>query len=150
MINLKSVKKLRDESGAAVSDIRSALEEADDDLAKAKKILAQKGLEKAASKKDRQLKAGWIEVYSHSGKVGVLVKLLCETDFVAKTKEFQNLAHELALQVASMNPESIEELLSQEYIRDPSTTVDELIKGASGKLAENIQIERFERFALNE
>ena len=96
------------------------------------------------------MKSGIVEVYSHSGKVGVLIELLCETDFVAKTPDFKNLAHELALQVASMKPDSRESLLSQEYIRDPSLTIDALIKSVIGKLGENILVGRFERIALGD
>ena len=112
--------------------------------------MVMKGLDKALTKSDREVKAGLVEVYSHNGKVGVLVELLCETDFVAKTDDFKNLAHELSLQIASMNPSSMEELLSQEYIRDATMTVDQLIKSAVGKLGENIQVGRFERIALGE
>ncbi|MBI2338609.1 elongation factor Ts, partial [Candidatus Daviesbacteria bacterium] len=96
------------------------------------------------------VKAGIVDVYSHGGKVGVLVEVLCETDFVARTDDFKNLAHELSLQIASMNPSSLEEFLSQEYIRDNSLTIDQLIKSLIGKLGENIQIGRFERIALGE
>ncbi|MDO8638707.1 MAG: elongation factor Ts, partial [Candidatus Daviesbacteria bacterium] len=84
------------------------------------------------------------------GKVGVLVEVLCETDFVAKTPDFKNLAHELSLQIASMNPENVEELLKQEYIRDNSQTIENLIKSVIGKLGENIQVGKFSRIALGE
>lgn len=119
-------------------------------LIKAKEWLRQKGLDKASSKSDREVKAGMVDVYSHGGKVGVLVELLCETDFVARTDDFKNLAHELSLQIASMNPSSVEELLKQEYIRDNSQTIDQLIKSAVGKLGENILVGRFERIALGD
>ncbi len=91
-----------------------------------------------------------VEVYSHNGKVGVLVEVMCETDFVAKTEDFKNLAHELSLQIASMNPSSVEKLLAQEYIRDNALTIDQLIKSVIGKLGENIVVGRFERIALGE
>lgn len=149
-VSIDDLKKLREETGAGISDVRMALEEAKGDAAKAKEIIKQKGLDKAASKSEREVKAGLVEVYSHGGRVGVLVELLCETDFVAKTEDFKTLAHELALQVASMKPDSVEELLSQEYIRDPSLTIDGLIKSVVGKLGENIQVGRFERVALGE
>lgn len=148
MANLDDLKKLRVETGAGIADVRQALEEADGDLTKAKEIIKVKGLDKAAAKSDREVKSGLVEVYSHAGKVGVLVELLCETDFVAKTDDFKVLAHELALQVASMNPGSIEKLLVSEYVRDPSQTVEQLIKGVIAKLGENIQVGRFERIAL--
>ncbi len=149
-IPLELIKKLRSETGAGIADCRQALSESDGDMEKAKDWLKQKGLDKAASKGEREVKAGIVEVYSHSGRVGVLVELLCETDFVARTDDFKSLAHELALQIASMNPSSLEDLLSQEYIRDNSLTVEQLVKTTIGKLGENIQIGRFERIALGE
>lgn len=149
-VDIELLKKLREQTGAGISDVRSALEEAGGDEEKARQILKQKGLDKAGSKMDREVKAGIVEVYSHAGRVGVLVELLCETDFVAKTDDFKNLAHELVLQIASMKPESVGELLEQDYVRDPSQKVEDLIKSVIGKLGENIQIGRFERIALGE
>ncbi|MBI2086310.1 translation elongation factor Ts [Candidatus Daviesbacteria bacterium] len=149
-MNIEDIKKLREQTGAGIADCREALKEADGDLEKAKEILKKKGLDKAASKWEREVKAGIVDVYSHAGKVGVLVELLCETDFVARTDDFKNLAHELSLQIASMNPSSLEELLSQEYVRDNQQTVDQLIKSVIGKVGENIQVGRFERVALGE
>lgn len=147
---IDDIKKLREETGAGIADCRQALEEAKGDFEKAKEIIKKKGLDKASQKSDREVKAGFVETYSHAGKVGVIVELLCETDFVARTEDFKNLAHELALQIASMNPSSVDNLLSQEYIRDNSQTIDQLVKSISGKLGENIQIGRFERISLGE
>lgn len=147
-MDIKLIKQLRQQIGAGMVDCRQALEEAKGNMEKAKEVLKKKGLDKASSKSDREVKSGLVEVYSHNGKVGVLVEVLCETDFVARTEDFKNLAHELALQIASMNPSSVEELLSQEYIRDNTQSVDQLIKGVSGKLGENIQVGRFDRIAL--
>ena len=149
-VSVDEIKKLREETGAGIADCREAIEEAGGDLEIAKEVLKKKGLDKAASKGDREVKSGLVEVYSHGGKVGVLVELLCETDFVAKTEDFKNLAHEIALQVASMKPESVGELLEQEYIRDNSQKIDDLIKQVISKLGENIQVGRFERIALGE
>ena len=149
-MNIDDIKKLREATGAGIADCRSALEEAKGNMGKAKEILKKKGLNKASSKEGREVKNGVVEVYSHNGKVGVLVEVLCETDFVAKTEDFKNLAHELALQIASMNPLSVEELLTQEYIRDNSMTVDQLIRSVIGKLGENIQVGKFERISLGE
>lgn len=150
MINVDDIKKLRDETGAGIADIKQALEEANGDLEKAKGLLKQKGLDKAAKKAEREVKSGLVEVYSHGGKVGVVAELLCETDFVAKTADFKNLAHELALQIASMDPKTVEELLAQEYIRDSSLTIGELVKSTVGKLGENIQVGKFSRIELGE
>lgn len=149
-MDIEQIKKLREQTGAGIADCKEALTQSKGDIIKAKAWLKKKGLDKASSKAGREVKSGVVDVYSHVGKVGVLIELLCETDFVARTEEFKVLAHELALQIASMNPSSVEELLSQEYIRDNSQTVDQLIKSVSGKLGENIQVGRFERIALGE
>ncbi len=149
-MNIEDIKKLRQDSGAGIADCKEALSLSKGDIEKAKQWLKKKGLDKASSKLKREVKAGIVDVYSHAGKVGVLVEVLCETDFVARTGDFKNLAHELSLQIASMNPESLEELLSQEYIRDNSMTVEQLIKSVIGKVGENIQVGRFERIALGE
>lgn len=149
-MNLEDLKKLREQTGAGIADCKEALKESNGDMEKAKQYLKQKGFEKGAKKGDREVKAGIIDVYSHVGKVGVLVEVLCETDFVARTDDFKNLAHELSLQIASMSPSSLEGLLTQQYIRDNSLTVDQLVKSISGKLGENIQIGRFTRIALGE
>ena len=150
MIIRDDIKKLREQTGAGIADCREALSELGGNIEKAKQWLRKKGLDKASTKSNREVKTGIVETYSHGGKVGVLLELLCETDFVAKTEEFKNLAHEIALQVASMDPSSVEELLAQEYIRDNSQTVNDLVKGVIGKLGENIQVGRFERIGLGE
>ena len=150
MADIDDIKKLRETTGAGIADCKEALTVSKGDLKKALMWLKQKGLDKAAKKSAREVKAGLIETYSHNGQVGVLVELLCETDFVAHTSDFKNLAHELALQVASMNPQNLEELLAQEYIRDGSLTVKGLIKSVIGKLGENIKVGKFCRVALGE
>lgn len=149
-IKLDDIKLLRQQTGAGISDCREALEYSQGDMEKAKEWLKKQGLNKASSQLKRELKTGIVETYSHGGKVGVLVEVLCETDFVARTEDFKNLAHELALQIASMDPSSVEDLMSQEYIRDNSQTVEQLVKGVSGKLGENIQVGEFTRIALGE
>lgn len=150
-IPASEVKKLRDETGAGVMDVRAALEEADGDISRAKEILRERGLEKAAAKGSRETDQGLVETYVHDGsKMGAMVLVACETDFVARTSEFKSLAKELAMQVASMNPESVEELLQQEYIRDPSKTIKELVAEVIAKTGENVQIRKIARFALGE
>lgn len=149
-ITVDQIKQLREQTGAGIADCKEALSLSKGDFQKAKKWLKQKGLDKASKKENREVKNGLVEVYSHSGKIGVLVEVMCETDFVARTQDFKNLAHEIALQVASMNPQSVEDLLSQEYIRDNTMTIDQLVKGVIGKLGENIQVGRFERIAFGE
>lgn len=150
-ISAEQVKKLRDETGAGVMDARSALVEAKGDFEKAKEILKTKGAEAVAKKAERETSQGLIETYVHAGgKVGSMVYLACETDFVAKTDEFKNLAKELAMQVAAMNPETTEELMEQEYIRDPGKTVKELVEETVTKTRENIQVKRIARFSLRD
>src|SRR3989344_4140439 len=144
-ISLDLLKKLRAETSAGVSDCRLALEDAGGDLEKAKKLIVERGVAKAAKKADRETGSGLIESYVHGGKVGVLVELRCETDFVARTDDFKSLAHELALQVAAMNPKNVQVFLASEYIRDPKLTIDALIKQTIAKLGENITVARFTR-----
>lgn len=147
-VDVKLIKQLRDKTSAGVSDVRAALEEASGDFKKAEEILKKKGFERASKKADRATRAGLIEAYVHQSRVGALVELLCETDFVARTDEFKTLAHEIAMQVASMNPKDNSALLRQEYIRDPSKTIQDLIREAIAKLGENIIVARFSRFEL--
>lgn len=149
MVDVKLIRQLRDKTSAGVSDVREALEQSSNDIKKAEEILRKKGFEHAAKKEGRETSQGLIESYIHANaKVGALVEILCETDFVARTTEFKNLAHELCLQVASMNPKDSSVLLKQEYVRDPSKTVGDLIKETIAKLGENITVGRFTRFEL--
>src|SRR5690606_9683707 len=113
------IKALREETGAGIMDVKKALEEADNNVEKAKEIIRERGMARADKKADRETKEGFIGSYIHTtGKVAALVSLLCETDFVARNEEFRTLAREIAMQVASMRPETVEELLDQEHIRD--------------------------------
>lgn len=147
-VDVNLLKQLREKTGAGVADIREALEESKNDLKKAEEVLKKKGFEKAAKKGDRETNAGLIDSYIHQGRVGSIVELMCETDFVARTDEFKGLAHEISMQVASMNPKTVKDLEKQEYIRDPSKTISDLVSEAIAKLGENIIIGRFQRFEL--
>ncbi len=148
-IDLKALKKLRDETAASIADCRTALEESAGDYKKALEWIKKRAVEKADKKADRATSQGLIEAYIHQGgKVGVLVELLCETDFVAKTDDFKALAREVAMQIAAMNPKDVDSLLKQDYIRDSSQTIEKLIKSVIGKLGENITIKRFTRFEI--
>lgn len=143
------LKKLREESQAGIADCRMALEETENDYDKAKEWLKKRGMDKAAKKGDRETAEGLIEAYIHgNGKVGAMIEIACETDFVARTDEFKSLAHEIAMQAAAMKPESLEKLLGQDYIRDSSMTIDQLIKSVIGKLGENIVLKNFKVFEL--
>lgn len=139
--SLEDIKKLREDTSAGVADCREALEEAKGDFAQAKAALQKKGLERAAKKSDREVKAGNVFSYiHHNARVGSIVSLACETDFVAKTDDFQKLGKELAMHIAAASPETVDELLEQEYVRDSSKKIQELVKSVIGVLGENIQI----------
>jgi len=150
-MNVDQIKKLRSETKAGVMEVKKALEESKGDMEKAKKWLIEQGLSKAAKKADRETGEGLIVAYIHNtGKVGAIVKLGCETDFVAKTEDFQTLGREVGMQVASMNPQTIEDLLKQDYIRDGSKTIDALIKEAIAKIGENIVVLEMKRMEIGE
>lgn len=140
-IKASEIKKLREETGAGIMDAKKALQESGGDMDKAKKLIAAKGIEKAEKKADRETGVGRVFGYVHfNGKTGAMVRLSCETDFVAKTEDFEKLGKEIAMQVASMAPESIEDLSGQAYLRNPQLTIGELVKELSGKTGENVQI----------
>ena len=140
-ITMDQIKALREETGAGIMDVRKALTESNGDVAKAREWIKQKGLTRAAEKADRETGATFVFAYVHfNGKVGALVKLACETDFVAKTEDFQNLGREIAMQVASMKPETVDELMAQDYLRDSSQTIEQLVKGVTGKTGENVRV----------
>jgi elongation factor Ts len=149
--DIKLLKQLREETAASIADCRMALEETNNDYKKALEWLKKRGLEKAGKKADRETSQGLIDAYIHQGgKIGVLLEVRCETDFVAKTDDFKNLTKELGMQISAMNPKNVEELLKQEYIRDPKMTIEELVKSVIGKLGENITVARFQRYALGD
>lgn len=163
-IRVGTVKELREQSGAAVMQCQSALIEAEGDIEKALQILKQKSLFQAQKRANRATSQGLIETYIHAGgRIGAMVEVNCETDFVARTKEFKELAHHLAMQVAAMNPRFISEeevserseiepqtacLLLQADIKDPERTVKEIIAETIAKVGENIRVSRFARFEL--
>jgi len=149
MSDIKKLKQLRDATGVSFNLCKKALDESNDDLEKAQKLLSQWGVEKAAGKMNRETKQGSLFSYvHHNKKIGVLFELLCETDFVAVNPDFQELGTMLAMQVASMNPQNKEELVTQPLIREPSKTVDVLIKEKILKIGENITIGRFIRYEI--
>ncbi len=145
---LDQIKELREKTGAGVMEAKKALEEAGGEMKKAEEIIMAKGIAKAEKKADREAKSGLIYTYNHQGRVGVMVEVNCETDFVAKNPEFEGLCKEIALQIASMDPKDVEELLVQDYIRDGSKKIDDLVKGLIGKIGENMQVRRFVRYEL--
>ena len=166
-ITAAMVKELRARTGAGVMDSKRALEASGGDLARAEEILRQQGLVRAAKKAERLAEQGLIDAYIHAGgRIGSMVEVNCETDFVARTEDFRRLAHDIAMQVAATNPKVVgnepelaaggagaqipEEdiLLRQPFIKDPSMTVDDLVKSTIARVGENIVIRRFARFEL--
>ena len=162
-ISTAAVRELRQRCGAGIMDCRSALIEANGDMDKAGQILRERGLAKAEEKRGRTAKEGLIESYIHEGRIGAMVEVNCETDFVARTDEFKNLAHDLAMQVVAMSPAYLSQedvpseereraselcLLAQPFIRDPSKTIQEVITETMAKVCENITVGRFIRFEL--
>ena len=149
VISMDDIKKFREKTGAGIMDAKKALEQSNGDMAKAEAWIKERGIQLANKKTGREAKQGVVASYIHmGGKIGSMVELNCETDFVAKTPDFANLAKEVAMQVASMDPKTVEELLAQPYIRDAKTTIEELIKVVAGKVGENMIVSRFERFEL--
>lgn len=146
---IELVKKIRQETGLGIMEIKLAVEEANGDEVKAKQILKEKGFKKAESKTERETHQGRVATYTHStGKIGVMVELQCETDFVAKHEDFVGLTKDICLQIAAMNPETVEDLLKQEFIKDSSKTIEEMIKTLVAKFGENMKLTRFSRFEI--
>ena len=142
------VKKLREITGAGVMECKKALVDAKGDFDAAVKLIQERGIIKAEKKATRATGAGFLESYIHNGRVGVLLEIRCETDFVAHSDPFKDLARNLSMQIAAMNPENTEGLLKQPYVRDEALTVEQCVKGVIAKVGENIKIERFCRYEL--
>lgn len=149
MYDIKKLKQLREETGVSFSLCKKALEESKNNLVEAKKLLQKWGADKAKDKSER--KTGTSAIFSyvhHNKKIASLVELACESDFVSGNKDFQALGQEIAMQVASIVASDVKELLEQEYIRDPSKKINDLVKEAILKFGENIKIVRFVRWTL--
>ena len=148
-VPIEKVKKLREKTSISIMDCKEALEDTNGDIEKALKILKKKGADILAKKKGRKTQEGLVGAYLHQdGKVAAMVKVSCESDFVARNEEFRNFAHELAMQIAAMAPSNIKELLVQPYIKDVKKTIKDLLEETVAKLGENIKIEDFVRFEI--
>lgn len=163
-ITTEQIKDLRQDSGAGIMDCRNALKETNGDKAKALEFLQKQGFVKAQKTAGRVAKQGLVTSYIHAGgRIGSLVEINCETDFVARTTEFQDLARNVAMQVAAMDPQYLSKdscptgveidfqnvcLLMQPYIKDPAKNVQDLVTELIAKTGENIVISRFSRFEL--
>ena len=165
-VTAEQVRTLRERTGAGIMDCKNALEASNGDLDKAAESLHAKGQAQAAKRADRATNQGLVEAYVHTGgRVGAMVELGCESDFVARTDEFKELAHIIAMQVAAMGAEYVDEsdipegnflpvsqisLMQQPFIKDNSSSVEEIIKETAAKLGENVRVLRFSRLALGE
>jgi elongation factor Ts len=149
-ISVEEIKRLRELTGVGITDAKQALVEAGGDFDKALEQMRQKGLTKAEKRGEREARAGLVGSYVHDGRIGVLVEVNCETDFVAKTDEFKQLVKDLTLHIAASDPQDVEQLLEQEFVKDVSKTVGNIVKDANAKLGENIVVRRFSRIALGE
>jgi elongation factor Ts len=147
-IKASQVKELRERSGVGMMDAKKALVEAGGDMDKAIAALKEKSIKVAAKKSDRAASEGIVETYTHGNRIGVTVEVNCETDFVARNPEFKEFAHDVAMQIASMNPSSVDDLYEEPFIKDSSLTIRELRNNIVQKMGENIQIKRFIRFEL--
>ncbi len=165
-VSTDSIRLLRERTGAGIMDSKKALEASNGDIDEAENTLRAKGIAKAASKAGRTTAEGIIDSYIHAGsRIGAMVELNCETDFVGRTPEFQELAHNIAMQVAAMSPIYLSEdeipegekrssdeicLMNQSFIKDSSKTISDLILEVRAKVGENIRVGRFQRFGLGE
>lgn len=147
----EDVKRLREDTGAGMMDCKKALDESQGDYEAAKEIVRQRGLAKAEKKADRETKEGYIACYVHgTNKVAAMVEILCETDFVARNPEFQTMAKDVAMQVVAMGAESVDELLKQEFIKNPLVTIEEMVKELSGKIGERFVVNRYVKYVVGE
>jgi len=162
-ISASQVKELRERTGAGVMDCKSALQDANGDVERAMAILQERGIASAEKRAHRETSQGVIECYIHGGRLGALIEVNCETDFVARTEEFRALAKDLAMQVVAHNPLSVSEedlppgaegdpkeicLMSQAFVKDESRTIGDMVKDVIAKTGENIRVRRFVRFEL--
>lgn len=147
MVTIDKIKQLRDETGLSIGECQKALKEAEGDLEAAKEILRKRGRDFAQKRIEREAGQGIVESYIHPGKkVGTMVELCCESDFVARSEDFKKLAHELCLQIAAGDGQI--PLLEQPWIKDESKTIKELVEEYIGKFGENIVIRRFVRYEI--
>jgi elongation factor Ts len=150
-IDPKEVQRLRADTNAGVMDCKRALEDAQGDYDKAKGLLKERGLASVKKKSGREAKEGTVASYIHAnGRVGAIVEIASETDFVARSEEFQKLAQEVAMQIAAMEPADLNTLLAQAYIRDSSKTINDLVTTLAASVGENVSVRRFQRFAIGE
>jgi elongation factor Ts len=166
VVTVDDVRRLREETGAGVMDAKRALDESGGDFDKARTLLRERGIASAAKRAERETNQGVVEAYIHGqGRIGALVELNCETDFVARTDAFRTLARDIAMQVAAMNPQGLRPedvpadaiggqeanaLLAQSFIKDSGRTIEQLIQDVIAQTGENVRVARFARFELGQ
>ncbi len=144
-ISTENVQKLREMTGAGVMDCHRALKDANGDLDAAAALIREKGLAKAEKRAGRETGAGLVMSYVHNERIGVLVNLRAETDFVVRSEPFKALAHDLVMQIAAVPSASVDELLAQPYIKDESRTVKDIVSDVIAKVGENVSVKEFYR-----
>ena len=149
-VDINGIKKLREMTGVGLTDAKQALVDAGGNFDKALASMRKKGFDKASKRAEKAAGAGLIGSYVHDGRIGVLVEINCETDFVAKTDEFKDLVKDLCLHIAASEPADVAELLVQPFVKNPELSVGDYVKEHIAKLGENIVVRRFARFVLGE
>jgi len=147
-VTAEEVQKLREVTGAGVMDCRKALIEAEGDVDRATAIIREKGFAKAEKRGDRATGAGLVETYVHNERIGVLLDVRAETDFVVRSEPFRVMAHDIAMHIAAAAPETVEELLAQPYVKDETKTVKEVIGEVIAKVGENVSVNKFFRLEV--
>jgi len=146
---IELVKKIRQETGYSIGEIKLAVEKAEGDEKKAMEFLKELGIKQMEKRAEKEVHQGRVATYTHTtGKIGVMVELLCETDFVAKNEEFVAVTRDLCLQIAAMSPETVDELLEMDFVKDPSKKIKDLVTALVGKFGENIKIGKMARFEI--
>jgi elongation factor Ts len=149
-MDIEQIKRLRQLTGVGITDAKKALADAGGDFDKALAAMRAQGLTKAEKRSEREARAGLIGTYSHDGRIGVVVEVNCETDFVAKTDEFKELVKDVCLHIAASDPKDTDELNEQPFVKDAETSVGDYVKQHIAKLGENIVIRRFSRLELGQ
>jgi len=147
-VKTQDIQKLRETTGAGVIDCQKALKDANGDLDAAVSFIRERGLLKVAKRSGRNTAAGIVHSYVHNGRIGVILELRAETDFVVRSEPFRNLTHELAMQVAASDPADVDALLDQPYIKDAARTVKDVVNEVIAKVGENVEVNKFYRIEI--
>ncbi len=147
-VSMNEVQKLRDVTGAGVMECKKALDDAKGNFDEALNLVRERGLVKVEKRSEREAGAGLIESYVHNGRIGVLLDIRAETDFVVRSADFRELAKELVMHIAASEVNNVEELLAEPYVRDESKTVESLVKEVAARVGENVRVNGFSRMVI--